>query len=124
MLGFVLGSGMGGFCGRTCGLFGPFGVTRGLFGVTGFGGSGGVSGSTGELVNLFGITYASSVSSGRGGIGGGSGFVLSDPDRDGGFDLGGGGGGVSGKINLSNIGLLLSIKLASFNGLAPLGFSL
>ena len=68
MLGFVLGSGMGGFCERTCGLVSPFGVT-------GFGGSGGFSESTGELVNLFGITYASSVSSGRGGIGGGSGFV-------------------------------------------------
>ena len=124
VLGFALGSGMGGFCGWTDGLAGSFGVA-------GFGGSGGFSESTGEPVNALGITYtSSSVSQGRGGIAGGSGFVgsdfggkfeFSDPDRDGGFDLGGGGGGVSGKTNLSNIGLPLSVKLS---GLAPFGISL
>ena len=122
MLGFVLGSGMGGFCGWTGRLAGPFGVA-------GFGGSGGFSESTEELVNELGITYtSSSISRGRGGIAGGIGFVgsdfggkFSDPDRDGGFDLGGGGGGVSGKINLANMGLPLSVKLS---GLAPFGFSL
>lgn len=122
---------MGGFCGRTDGLVG-------VFGVTGFGGRGGkrgVFGLTGELGKLFGITYApssSSISCGRGGIGGGLGLAggdfcgrFSDPDRDGGFDLGGGGGGVSGKINLSNIGTVLSVKLPllllPLVGLAPSG---
>lgn len=137
---------MGGFCGRTCGLVGPFGVTGfggrgcgctcglvGVFGVTGFGGrGGGFSGLTGEFGKLFGITYTpssrSSVSWGLGGIGGGLGFAggdfdgaFSDPDLDGGFDLGGGGGGVSGKMNLSNNGVVLSVKLPLFVGLAPSG---
>ena len=49
---------------------------------------------------------------------------FSDPDRDGGFDLGGGGGGVSGKMNLSNIGTVLSVRLSLLLllvGLAPSG---
>ena len=73
--------------------------------------------------------YPSSISWGLGGIGGGLGLAggdftgrFSDPNRDGGFDLGGGGGGVSGKMDLSNIGVVLSVRVVLFVGLEPSSF--
>ena len=114
---------MGGLCGRINGLVGL------VDDVTGFGGRGGFFSSTGDSVNLFVITYPSA-SWYLGGIGGGLGFVggdvggiFNDGDRDGKFDLGGGGGGVSGSINFSNTGVVLSVRLSSFGRLPPSGLS-
>lgn len=113
---------MGGLCGRAIGVVGPFDGTI-------FGGSGGLCvSSTGDSVSVFAITY--SASSGRGGTGGldfaggDVGGKFSDGDRDGKLDLGGGGGGVSGNMNFSNIGTVLSVKLAPFVKPTPSGFSL